>query len=159
MVLARWVGSVRQRDRDVDRVEGRRGGDLGVGSGGHGGDGGGGDSLHGLGHSAASATIAPTLLRNVGAIARFVTHLIAAVPDESLGARMTSDAASFADEVLILGFVERVDDIGYSVGGCLQRFAAETMMTLANNAIDASVAARSGNRAQHQSLGLRIRAD
>jgi len=37
-VLPDNVGSVRQRNWDVDRVEGSRGGGLGVGSGGHGGD-------------------------------------------------------------------------------------------------------------------------
>jgi len=77
---------------------------------------------------------------------------------------MTSDAASFADEVLILGLVERVDDVGDSVGRSLQRLTAETMMTLADDAVDASMSTGSRDRAQHHRLGgsavdLRIRAD
>jgi len=57
---------------------------------------------------------------------------------------MTSDATSFADQILVLGLVERVDDVGNSVGRSLQRFAAEAVMTFADDAVDASVSPGSG---------------
>ena len=88
---------------------------------------------------------------------KVTTNLIAAIPYESLGARMTCDATSFADEVLILGLIVRVDDVGNTVGRSLQRFTAETVMAFVDYAVDAAVATGSGDRAQHHGLGCKER--
>jgi len=58
---------------------------------------------------------------------------------------MASDASSFADEILIPGFVVRIDDIGNAVGRHLQRLSTQTLVTFADDAIDAAVSARRDN--------------
>jgi len=56
---------------------------------------------------------------------------------------VASDATAFADEVLILGLVKDVEDVGDAGGAALQRFTAEALMARADDAVDAAVSARS----------------
>jgi len=66
---------------------------------------------------------------------------------------VASDATAFTDEVLVLGLIERVDDVGDAGGTALQSFAAKALMTrtdnwagTTDNAVDAAVSARSRGR-------------
>jgi len=88
-------------------------------------------------------TLARTFFWNRWAIADDVTYLLLTIPDESLRARVASDATAFTDEVLILGLVKDVEDVGDAGGAALQRFAAEALMARADDAVDAAVSTRS----------------
>ena len=72
-----------------------------------------------------------------------MTNLLLTIPYESLGARVASDATAFTDEVLILGLVKDVEDVGDAGGAALQSFTAEALMARADDAVDAAVSARS----------------
>ena len=52
---------------------------------------------------------------------------------------MASDAGAFADEVLVAGFVVRVNDGRDAVEGPLERVPAQALMTFSDDAVDAAV--------------------
>ena len=52
---------------------------------------------------------------------------------------MAGDASAFADEVLVAGFVVRVNDGRDAVEGPLERVPAQALMTLSDDAVDAAV--------------------
>jgi len=62
-----------------------------------------------------------------------------AIPDQAFGASVASDAGAFADEVLVAGFVVRVNDGRDAVEGPLERVPAQALMTLSDDAVDAAV--------------------
>jgi len=88
-----------------------------------------------------NAAIAVTIRGNWWAVADDVTNLLLAIPNEPFGAWMTSNAVAFADEVLILGLVKDVENVGNARGKFLQRLAAKALMARADDAIDATVSA------------------
>jgi len=88
-----------------------------------------------------NAAFAVTFRRNWWAIADDVAHLLLAIPNEPFGAWMASDAVAFADEVLILGLVKDIENVGNAGGTFLQRLAAEALMARTDDAIDAAVGA------------------
>ena len=57
----------------------------------------------------------------------------------TFGASVASDAGAFADEVLVAGFVVRVNDGRDAVEGPLERVPAQALMTLSDDAVDAAV--------------------
>ena len=103
------------------------------------------ESRHGVRHGRllGKTAFARTFFRNRWAIADDVAHLLLTIPYESLGARVASDATAFADEVLILGLVKDVEDVGDAGGAALQSFTAEALMARADDAVDAAVSTRS----------------
>jgi len=115
------------------------------------------EGRHGVRHGRllGKTAFARTFFRNRWAVADDVAHLLLAIPYESLWARVTSDATALADEVLILGLVKDIEDVGDAGGAALQRLAAEAFMARADDAVDAAVSARSrdgvrfGRRAIH----------
>jgi len=62
-----------------------------------------------------------------------------AIPDQAFWASVASNARAFADEVLVAGFVVRVDDGRDAVKGLFQRVPAQALMTFSNDAVDAPV--------------------
>jgi len=136
------VGRARRRKRGVDRMVRNRGRGVGIGGRFYRGS---RVRRHGVGRGRllGETAFAPTFFGNRWAIAGDVTHLLLAIPDKSLGARVASDATAFADEVLILGLVRGVEDVGDAGGTALQRFATEALMARTDDAVDATVGARS----------------
>jgi len=62
-----------------------------------------------------------------------------AIPDQAFWASVASNARAFADEVLVAGFVVRVDDRRYAVEGPFQRVPAQALMAFSDDAVDAPV--------------------
>jgi len=63
----------------------------------------------------------------------------ATIPNQAFGASVAGDASAFADEVLVAGFVVRVDHRGYAVERPLERVPAQALMTFSDDAVDATV--------------------
>jgi len=124
----------------MDRMIGNSGRSLGIGSGRHRGS---RESRHGvrLRSFLGKTAFARTFFGNRWAVAGDVTHLLLAIPNEPFGTRMTSNTVAFADEILILGLVKDVEDVGDAGGAALQSFAAEALMARADDAVDTAVAA------------------
>jgi len=142
VILGDSVGRARRRKRSVDGMVGDSGRSVGIGGGSYGSR---REGRHGvrLRSFLGKTALARTFLWNRWAITDDVAHLLFAVPDESLGARVASDATAFTDEVLVLGLVKDVEDVGDAGGAALQSFTAEALMARADDAVDAAVSARS----------------
>jgi len=138
-----WARSGRGQAQGAEASRGRRDGNAGRRDSGKRGNGLGSNDLVQL---PVDSAIALAFLGDGRALTISRAHSLTTIPHQTFRAGVTGDARSFANKVLIPGFVVRIDDRRHAGGGPLESFLAQAVVTFANDAVDATVSAGSANR-------------